>query len=153
MVMPFTANNWTEQWTKYFSEHLASAMLEIKELRCYEGKIEESEKASSHRELNPGHLWLEPPVLCYWATIAGQPPTLTILHKYCTGSKCLSCTPGSHTEDYEGWWLSDCHVSVQWQSTGGSSQRCPRFDSQQLPIDCVLYSPTGLVLVVSKHTR
>ena len=24
--------------------------------RCYEVKIEESEKASSHRELNPGHL-------------------------------------------------------------------------------------------------
>ena len=24
--------------------------------RCYEAKIEESEKASSHRESNPGHL-------------------------------------------------------------------------------------------------
>ena len=33
--------------------------LEINELRCYEAKIEESEKASSRRELNPGHLWLE----------------------------------------------------------------------------------------------
>ena len=38
-------------------------MLEINKFRCYETKIEESEKASSHRELNPGHLWLEPPVL------------------------------------------------------------------------------------------
>ena len=28
----------------------------------------------------PGHLWLEPPVLCHWATTAGQPPTLTILY-------------------------------------------------------------------------
>ena len=36
-------------------------------------------KAGSCRELNPGHLWLEPPVLCHWAMTAGQPPTLTIL--------------------------------------------------------------------------
>ena len=28
-------------------------------------KIEESKKAGSRRELNPGHLWLEPPVLCH----------------------------------------------------------------------------------------
>ena len=34
---------------------------DIKEFRCYEAKIEESEKASSRRESNPGHLWLEPP--------------------------------------------------------------------------------------------
>ena len=34
-------------------------MLEIKEFRCYEAKIEESEKAGSHRESNPGHLSLE----------------------------------------------------------------------------------------------
>ena len=34
----------------------------VKEFRCYEVKIEESEKASSHQESNPGHLWLEPPV-------------------------------------------------------------------------------------------
>ena len=39
-------------------------MLEINEFRCYEAKIEESEKAGSHRESNRGHLWLEPPVLC-----------------------------------------------------------------------------------------
>ena len=37
----------------------------INEFRCYEAKIEESEKAGSHRESNPGHLWLEPPVLCH----------------------------------------------------------------------------------------
>ena len=35
----------------------------------------ESEKAGSCRELNLGHLWLEPPVLCHWATTAGKPPT------------------------------------------------------------------------------
>ena len=40
-------------------------MLEIKKFRFYEAKIEESEKAGSCWELNPGHLWLEPPVLCY----------------------------------------------------------------------------------------
>ena len=31
---------------------------------CYEAKVEESEKAGSRWELNPGHLWLGPPVLC-----------------------------------------------------------------------------------------
>ena len=31
------------------------------ECRCYVAKIEESEKAGSRQESNPGHLWLEPP--------------------------------------------------------------------------------------------
>ena len=31
-------------------------------VRCYEVKIEESEKAGSRWESNPGHLWLEPPL-------------------------------------------------------------------------------------------
>jgi len=30
-------------------------------------------------QCKPGHLWLEPPVLCHWATTAGRPPTPTIL--------------------------------------------------------------------------
>ena len=34
---------------------------------------------------NPGHLWLEPPVLCHRATTTGQPPTLKILYAYRTG--------------------------------------------------------------------
>ena len=55
-------------------------------------------KASSRRESNQGHPWLEPPVLCHWATVAGQPPTLTILCMCCTGGiECLSHTPGSHS--------------------------------------------------------
>ena len=54
----------------------------IKEFRCYGAKIEKSEKAGSRRESYPGHLWLEPPVLC-------QPPTLTIL--YGGGSSQVSC--------------------------------------------------------------
>ena len=41
-------------------------------IRCYEAKVEQNKKAGSCRESNPGHLWLEPPVLCHWATTAGQ---------------------------------------------------------------------------------
>ena len=70
----------------------------INEFRCYEAKIEESEKAGSRRESNPGHLLLDLPVLCHWATTAGQPPTLTILYMHCTGgTECLSHTPASHS--------------------------------------------------------
>ena len=47
-----------------------------------EAKIEKSEKADSHQESNPGHLWLEPPILCHWATTAGQPPATTILYMF-----------------------------------------------------------------------
>ena len=36
----------------------------VNEFRCYEAEIEEWEKAGSHRQSSPGHLWLEPPVLC-----------------------------------------------------------------------------------------
>ena len=56
-------------------------------------------KWKSHRESNPGHLWLEPPVLCHWAMTARQPPTLTtILYVYCTGgTECLSRAPAFFT--------------------------------------------------------
>ena len=53
--------------------------LEINGFRCYKAKIEESEKAGSRQESNPRHFWLEPPVLCHWATTARWPPTLTVL--------------------------------------------------------------------------
>ena len=66
-------------------------MVEIKEFRCYEVKMEESEKPGSHRESNPGHI-----------------------QRIVRVGGCLA-------------------VMTQWQSTGGSSQRCPGFDSQQLP--------------------
>ena len=37
------------------------------------------------------HTWLELPVLCHWATTAGQPPSLTIIYVYCTGgTECFS---------------------------------------------------------------
>ena len=45
----------------FILEHFGS----INEFRCYETKIEESEKAGSCCKSNPGHLWLEPPVLCH----------------------------------------------------------------------------------------
>ena len=35
---------------------------ETNEFTCYEAKIEESEKAGSCQESNPGHLWLDPPL-------------------------------------------------------------------------------------------
>ena len=61
--------------------------------------MEESEKAMQQStELNPRHLWLEPPGLCHWAMTARQPPTLTILYMYCKGgTECLSNMPGSHS--------------------------------------------------------
>ena len=45
--------------------HSHTNMKTINEVRCFETKIEESEKADSHQESNPGHLWLEPSVLCH----------------------------------------------------------------------------------------
>ena len=68
------------------------------EFRCYEVKKEETKKASCRRESNPGHLWLEPPALCHWATTAWQPPTpqnpLLVLHRWYW---LLQSTPGSHS--------------------------------------------------------
>ena len=83
----------------FFSLQMLKASCLKLEIRCYEAKIEESEKsekAGSRRESNPGHLWLEPPVLCHWSTTASRPPTLTILYVYwADGTECLSCTSGS----------------------------------------------------------
>ena len=53
--------------------------------RCYEATIEESEKAGSRWESNPGDLWLVQPALCHCAMTTGQPLALTILYMYCTG--------------------------------------------------------------------
>ena len=80
----------------------------IRNLDVMRSKIEESEKASSCQESNPGQLWFEP----------RQLPTLTILYMYIEGIVRVGGCPG---------------VMVQWQSTGGSSQRCPGFNSQRLP--------------------
>ena len=99
---------------------------------CWEHLASESEKAGSHRESNPGHLWLEVPVLCHWATTTGQLPALTILYMYCTGgTECFSHTPGSHSvctasmcHTYsEGWWLSSSHGSVVMPEVSGFNSR------------------------------
>ena len=69
--------------------------LEIKEFRCYEVEIE-SEKAGSHWELNPGHHWLEPPVLYHCmshdsrTTTSPHNPLYVLQRWYCH-------TPGSHS--------------------------------------------------------
>ena len=78
-------------------------------LGVFEAKIEESEKARSHQQSNPEHLWLELwlelPVVFHLATTAGQPPALTILYIYCTGG---TEVPQSHTLQP----LSMCHQKL-----------------------------------------
>ena len=59
-----------------------------KRLDFLEVKIEESEKASSRRELNPGYSATE------LYTTTGLPPTLKVLYIYCTGGTEM---PQSHT--------------------------------------------------------
>ena len=51
-----------------------------KDIVCFEVKI--SEKVSSRRKSNPGHLAC---AVCHWATTTGQPPAPTILFIHCTG--------------------------------------------------------------------
>ena len=67
----------------------------IKKFGCYVAKIEESEKAGSCQESNPGHLWLEPPVLCAtdpWQQPDNNRPSQSAI---CTAQVvCLSCTRG-----------------------------------------------------------
>ena len=47
------------------SDYLSCYKRVINEIGGFEAKTEESEKAGSRCESNPGHLWLEPPVLCH----------------------------------------------------------------------------------------
>ena len=70
--------------------------LEINRFRCYEVKIEESEKVGSRQESNPEHLWLEVPVLCHWATIAGQQSSI------CTAQVRLNASVAAHLA-VRGW--------------------------------------------------
>ena len=94
--------------------------LEINEFRCYEAKIEESGKAGSRRELNPGHLLLEPPVS---ALPLSKPLSMHVMKRifWSTPNRVLmahtewlpfSTTCAVHVEDCEGWWLSACRGSV-----------------------------------------
>ena len=81
----------------------------------YGAKIEESEKAGSRRELNPGHLWLEPPVRHNSQTTR-------------CATEAVNTICAVHIEDCEGWWLSGCCGSVAehwWLKPGVSWVRHP----------------------------
>ena len=80
--------------------------LEINEIRCYEAQIEESEKGRQ---------------------LPGVEPMLSGFRR----SGAFSTTCAVYIEDLR---VGGCPAVVaQWQSTGGSSQRCPGFDSRRLP--------------------
>ena len=68
--------------------------------RCYEAKIEESEKAGSRRESNPGHLACAASAL----PLHELRQVLQLRH--------FSPTCAVHIEDCGGWWLSGCRSSV-----------------------------------------
>ena len=82
--------------------------------RCYEAKIEESEKAGSRRESNPGHLacntWQPPSMYRQNSTPNG---VLTV-HTGCQVLQLRHSSPtcAVHIEDCGGWWLSGCRSSV-----------------------------------------
>ena len=69
---------------------------EGREFRCSGMKIEESEKAGSRWELNPGHL------ACTTSALPLSYDTGQVHTEDCA----------EHIEDCEGWWLSRCHSSV-----------------------------------------
>ena len=78
---------------------------------------------------NPGHLWLEQPVLCSWATTARQPPTLTILYTWSRDfccqiwstevatnldTKCVCMYPYYYTTSSSNWIYLSCSCAG-WQ--------------------------------------
>ena len=73
--------------------------------RCYDAKIEESEKAVSRRNRTQD-IWLVQPVLCHWAMTTGQSPALTIL--------CMC-----HQKSVRGWPENSLHqerTHAEWSS-------------------------------------
>ena len=65
--LPFLCNVVIKLKLKLFLFDFSTSLCSI-HVGCHEMlrvKIEESEKAGSHRESNPGHLWLDPTVLCH----------------------------------------------------------------------------------------
>ena len=129
---------------------------DYKEYGCYEAKIEESEKGGSRRESNPGHLWLEPPVLCYWATTAGRPPTLTTLYM-CTAQVVLkqnaSVTHLAATQ-YVSLSLFSPH-NIQIQREARCSQHWlqlllkPELSMNTITINKITYNPR-LVSIIAR---
>ena len=87
MLLLHMCNAGSGVWIASYLLRVSCLTLEVNEFRYYEAKIEESEKAGSRQESNPGYLWLEPPVLCHWATTAWRPLTcthnpLSVLHRW-----------------------------------------------------------------------
>ena len=108
----------------------------------------ESEKACSCQESNPGHLWLEPPVLCHWAKTARQPPpTPTILYMYYTVVPdviyyhlCSTC------RELWGMVVVQLLCIAQWQSISGSSQGFLGWTPGScLPFHFPLFSPHNII--------
>ena len=62
MILAFQVGNLPRD--KELLTHICTGIY-INEFRCYEVKTEETEKAGSRWESNPGHLWLVQPVLCH----------------------------------------------------------------------------------------
>ena len=105
---------------------------------CNEAKNRGKWKGQSHRELNPGHLWLEPPVLCHWVTTAGQWKVKAPKTSICTAQVVLNLSVAQVVLNPSVAHLAAtcCQVCMATKcateafSTGGSSQRCPGFDSR-----------------------
>ena len=114
LLLLHMCNAGSGMWIASYLLRVSCLTLEVNEFRYYEAKIEESEKAGSRQESNPGYLWLEPPVLCHWATKAWRPLTPTILYLYCTGGTIH--LPVVQIEDCGGWWSSGCRglVAEYW---------------------------------------
>ena len=76
----------------------------VNEFRCYEVEIEEWEKAISHRQSNPGHLWLELPVVCtflYFCLITSKYISRVGYSVHVTG--CHLCSVSTHQEEKHVW--------------------------------------------------
>ena len=93
---------------KCFSLLIASClMLEINKFGCYEAKIEESEKASSCWELNPGHLRLKPASAL---PLSHNSPTTTNPHNPPCVRLRYSIPPVQHTECFTLFYILIRHI-------------------------------------------
>ena len=109
--------------------------LEIKlmNLDVLRWKYRKVKKAGSRQESNPGHLWLEPPVLWHWATTARRPPTPTIL-----------CQNVSVYWKYDsGYWKYDSYISQE----SGYSQEVSTYSGWRRFRDCCCCSGWPWTLV------
>ena len=104
----------------------------MKEFRCYEVKIEESERPAITGSWTQD-TWLKQPVLCHWATCTTtrQPPSQSRIY---TAQVVMNA------------WVAHVaatqHVPAQWQSPGGSSQRWTCMGSTQW---CMMTPNNGMV--------